>query len=110
MRTGRRTGDSGGAVAAVRGPRPLSRTTTGPRATRVTATGGGCFRPHPAQGRHTITPVVSRPTRSAQRCCGDRRADLRTASYPARTLAAETAGRRHRLARYRYRNSSVPPG
>ncbi|AXE77144.1 hypothetical protein C5746_09685 [Streptomyces atratus] len=63
------SGDSGGAVAAVRGPRLLLRTTTGPRATRVSATKGACFRPHPAHRPHKINVGPSRRTRSAQTLC-----------------------------------------
>ncbi|MYQ84804.1 hypothetical protein GTY51_14395 [Streptomyces sp. SID4936] len=92
------SGDSGGAVAAVRGPRLRLRTTTGPRATRVSAPKGHRFRQLPeatgaplpaASGRppRMITTSVRTHTRSGQSCCQDGRADHRSASYPARTLA-----------------------
>ncbi|MYT02049.1 hypothetical protein GTY58_33980 [Streptomyces sp. SID5469] len=48
---------SGGAVAAVRGTLILVGAPTGPRATRVSATRGGCFRPRSA---HTSTRTYDR--------------------------------------------------
>src|SRR6478735_4751203 len=70
-------------------------TTTGPRATRVTATNRGRFRPCLPPRRHKIITSVSRPTHSPVTDDGqlvDSRAEPPGASYPARTLAAELAG------------------
>ncbi|QNE78187.1 hypothetical protein F0344_29510 [Streptomyces finlayi] len=99
-----RTGGSGGAVAAVRGPRPLSGTTTGPRATRVTATARGCFRPHsvtaaPQDDRTRFTShpfssgALSRPSRGSSFrvvSCSDTRCRVdRSAAPRARSAGAK---------------------